>query len=188
MLATAGQLTSIGWESQDTTVIADMGMLTNPVSGGTYDTSSDTSLSPDGLLEPRALKGGGGWTVHPTGWGPGKLASHYQKHNGEWGPGLTEEEYDRIARRLLNSTPDGRRIIGYTRAKAVGGAQIGDIVRYDRVTNTFAVMRSDGTIVTCFRPVAGIIYYEDDVAEFGSWEARFGATTDPIFGPPEREP
>jgi len=80
------------------------------------------------------------------------LDDHFARHGAEWGVGnITKDGYVRRAQTLLSSTPGGN-ILGRTRTN-------GDIVRYNRRTNEFAVGASDGTIRTLFRPQDGIDYF-----------------------------
>ncbi len=51
---------------------------------------------------------------------------------------------------------EGGDILGHTRAN-------GDVLRYNRATNDFAVMANDGTIRTYFRPSGGIAYWNAQV-------------------------
>ncbi|MBV9948536.1 MAG: Hint domain-containing protein [Myxococcales bacterium] len=98
----------------------------------------------------------GAATVTPGNFQPGQLQAHFDKHKGEWPPGLTQQQYLDGARNLLSQFPGGN-VLGFTRAN-------GDVLRYDTATNEFAVMAKDGTIRTYFRPTNGINYWNSQVA------------------------
>ena len=91
-----------------------------------------------------------------TGFKPGELDIHFNKHAGEWGAGnLTKEAYLKRAQDILGREPGGE-ILGHTRAN-------GDILRYNTRTNELAVGAQDGTIRTLFRPKDGLDYWNKQV-------------------------
>lgn len=93
----------------------------------------------------------------PTNFRPGELDRHFKKHGREWGAErLTRDDYLERARSLLAREPGGE-ILGHTRAN-------GDILRYNRKTNEFAVAARDGTIRTLFRPDGGLSYWKRQVS------------------------
>lgn len=75
-----------------------------------------------------------------------KRMDHYVKHKDDFGA-TSPTEYEALAATFLNrplaSNPDIEE-----RCR-----QDGDAVRYDKVTNEFAICKSDGTIVTYYKPM-----------------------------------
>jgi pyocin large subunit-like protein len=76
------------------------------------------------------------------------------KHANEFGS-ITRNAYLQRARTLLGSDVGGD-ISGVVRPN-------GDVLRYNSVTNEFAVGRADGTIRTYFRPIDGVAYWKRQV-------------------------
>lgn len=92
-----------------------------------------------------------GVQTRANGFKSGELEAHHAKHAAEWQPPPTRQQYLARARQLLNE-PATDNILGHQRSN-------GDIMRYNKTTNDFAVMRSDGTIRTLFRPTNGLDYW-----------------------------
>lgn len=82
---------------------------------------------------------------------PGQLDAHYNKHQAEWGGGITKPDYLAKARALLSSTPGGN-ILQKVRPN-------GDVLHYNQSTNEFAAGTGSGIIRTLFRPTGGIGYW-----------------------------
>ncbi len=131
--------------------------------GQTYYSTGDlTSALADALfggVVGAATGGVADWIVRPIarviprGFRPGKLASHFRDHAHEWTPPMPNEgTYLQRAIELLSAPPGN--ILEQVRPN-------GDILRYNPVTNEFAVMASDGTIRTLFRPKTGITYWNN---------------------------
>lgn len=74
----------------------------------------------------------------------GSRADHFQRHGSEFGAS-SEDEYERMAREYLNAEASIS-VLDYIRRGN------GDIIRYNRVSQAFAVMRKDGIIRTFFKP------------------------------------
>lgn len=85
--------------------------------------------------------------------------SHFKDHALEWGP-ISQDGYLMKARSLL-STDVGGDILGGIRKTN------GDLLRYNVVTNEFAVGTADGTIRTIFRPTDKLIYWAKQA--MGMW-------------------
>lgn len=85
-------------------------------------------------------------------------ADHYQRHGAEFGF-TSEVEYERAARDFLN----GPLAVTILRCIRQGN---GDIIRYDTVTQAFAIMRPDGTIKTFYKPKVTWHKYSSNMAYF----------------------
>ncbi|HEV8546461.1 MAG TPA: polymorphic toxin-type HINT domain-containing protein, partial [Candidatus Limnocylindrales bacterium] len=107
--------------------------------------------------------GGGRWLAHNCSpwfleFGPGQLETHFVSHAGEWAGGIaTKEAYLARARSLLSSQPGGT-VEGFIRTN-------GDVLRYNRFTNEFAVASANGTIRTLFRPADGLKYWLKQIGQ-----------------------
>lgn len=73
----------------------------------------------------------------------GKLLDHYARHGGDFGA-KDADEYEKLAGSFLSGPPE-RAVIEKTRKN-------GDKVRYNQLSQEFAIVRSDGTIRTYFKP------------------------------------
>jgi len=69
--------------------------------------------------------------------------AHWKKHGAEFPELRTMEQYAERARRFLNEPPQG----ALTKVRSSG-----EVVVYDRVSNTFGVRAADGTPKTLFKP------------------------------------
>jgi len=74
----------------------------------------------------------------------GDKADHFQRHGREF-PAASEDEYERMAKEFLNAAPSATTVDCIRRGN-------GDMIRFDKVTQAFAVLRSDGVIKTFFKP------------------------------------
>jgi len=74
-----------------------------------------------------------------------KRSDYWYAHCTEFPEIANEAEYERCAADFLNGP------IGPTMVERVRASD-GDIIRYDRATENFAIMRPDGVIRTFFRP------------------------------------
>lgn len=81
-------------------------------------------------------------TTFATSW---KRSDHWYDHHAEFPEIADEVEYERCAAEFLNA-PLGPKMVEGVRSSD------GDTVRYDPVTQNFALMQEDGTIRTFFRP------------------------------------
>lgn len=88
-------------------------------------------------------------TVYTSGFLNSRLqARHFQKHvleKNEFGV-LTEEEYLENADRFVGEPLDANTQVYYRKY----GAEAGDMVRYNSVTNEYGVLSKDGFIITYF--------------------------------------
>lgn len=75
---------------------------------------------------------------------PAELAIHHAKHGADF-MAATDTEYERLAEQFL-LTPFRPGLIECKRKR-------GDIVRYDEITQEFAVLSAVGVIRTYFKPV-----------------------------------
>jgi hypothetical protein len=134
----------------------------NPACGGVC--SGGGLFHTDSFAMP---PGGGSAPVVPTNFATEKLLDeHYNEHAG--GLGITSEgEYLQFARRLLSSPVSGP-ILGFTRAGRAGG-RAGDVVRFNYLTDEFAVMTKTGVIRTYFAPGEGLFYYLDQLEKTGPY-------------------
>ena len=71
-------------------------------------------------------------------------ADHFKLHGEDFGA-TSEFEYEGMAVAFLNAPRDAQIVEGIRRGN-------GDTVRFHRVTQTFAVMRSDGIVKTFYKP------------------------------------
>ncbi|MGR8023362.1 hemagglutinin repeat-containing protein [Burkholderia cenocepacia] len=90
-------------------------------------------------------------------WTPGKpadiainAATHWQKHAAEFPEFQSLNDYLRGTSQFVKDPPAGT--LSFTRSN-------GDVLLYDKSTNTFASMAADGTPRTMFRPTDGIEYW-----------------------------
>jgi pyocin large subunit-like protein len=83
---------------------------------------------------------------------PADLTDHFDKHRGEFGA-LTEADYAALAEAFCCGS------LGAHTEEHVRTTD-GAILRYNRVTNEFGVLGSDGYIKTYFKPSAGRGYYQ----------------------------
>ena len=84
---------------------------------------------------------------------------HFQNHQHEFDPPFTTvEEYETAAMAFL-TTPS-------TSAIMEGVRRNGDIVRYDPLSNEFAICDRDGTILTYFKPTPVVHRERDNVTYF----------------------
>ncbi len=74
-----------------------------------------------------------------------KRSDHWYDHRAEFPEIADEFEYERRAMQFLNGPLDP------TTLECVRASD-GDTIRFDRATETIAIMRSDGKIRTFFRP------------------------------------
>jgi hypothetical protein len=74
-----------------------------------------------------------------------KRSNHWYDHCAEFPEIADEVEYERRAAEFLNAP------LSPTMVECVRSSD-GDTVRYDRVTENFAIMEANGTIRTFFRP------------------------------------
>ena len=74
-----------------------------------------------------------------------KRSDHWYDHYAEFPEIANETEYEQRAAEFLNAP------LSPTMVESVRPSD-GDTIRYDRVTENFAVMRTDGVIRTFFRP------------------------------------
>ena len=111
---------------------------------------------PPPVAATAGVKAPGPASRQPTNFKPGELDIHFNKHAGEWGAGnITKDSYLKRAIDLLGREPGGE-ILGHTRAN-------GDILRYNTITNEFAIGAQDGTIRTLFKPKDGLNYWNKQV-------------------------
>lgn len=75
---------------------------------------------------------------------PNELAIHHAKHRAQF-PGLSAIQYQNLADSFLGR-PASSELLECKRNK-------GDVLRYDTVTEEFAVLSSTGIIRTYFKPV-----------------------------------
>jgi len=85
-------------------------------------------------------------------------ADHFKRHGGDFGAS-SEQAYESLARQFLNGPLGATILEGVRRSN-------GDVIRFDRVTQTFAVMRVDGIIKTFFKPDPGIHGFRSNLRYF----------------------
>jgi filamentous hemagglutinin len=88
-------------------------------------------------------------------------ADHFQRHGGDF-DARTAEEYEKMARDFLNAPLD-------TSAGSVLECvrrSNGDTIRFDTITEAFAIMRSDGIIRTFYKPEVGWHGYRTNLLYF----------------------
>jgi hypothetical protein len=112
--------------------------------GGVGFGGGGTRRSP---FSPRPLL----WTKGKPGNSAQNLIEHFRKHRSDFPEIQNALQYRKRTLDFLNNPPPG------TQTKI---RQNGDILRYDPKTNTFGVMRSDGTPRTMFKPENGTIFWK----------------------------
>jgi pyocin large subunit-like protein len=73
----------------------------------------------------------------------GKLMRHFQDHGSDFGA-VSAAHYEQLAAAFLNRTAT-------TISDCIRPSN-GDIIKYDRVSDEFAVMQNNGTIRTYYKP------------------------------------
>lgn len=85
-------------------------------------------------------------------------ADHFKRHGADFGA-TSEQAYESMARQFLNGPLSVTIVEGVRRSN-------GDVIRFDRVTQAFAVMRADGVIKTFFKPDPWIHGYRSNLMYF----------------------
>ena len=85
------------------------------------------------------------------------MQKHLESHLTEF-PGFTAGDYILRATELLNSSIGGN-ILGFT-------GKTGRVYRYDKSMNDYAVGSKGGRILTLFKPVEGMEFWNRKVNEF----------------------
>lgn len=95
-----------------------------------------------------------GWTSYRGMSEQANIRRHHQQHRDEFSKELRNrenpQEYVNLARNFLDTPPRGT--LTYVRSGRNNPDQAGDIVRYHRESNTFAVKTKDGRIRTMMKP------------------------------------
>jgi pyocin large subunit-like protein len=95
---------------------------------------------------------------------PSDRADHFEKH-GEDFAASSEVQYEQMAIAFLNE-PKSMDILEGTRRSN------GDTIRFDRITQAFAVMGADGIVKTFYKPdpdwhgfVSNLVYFRNECAK-----------------------
>jgi pyocin large subunit-like protein len=100
-----------------------------------------------------------GGRIRATDFLPGKLEEHVTRHKTEFGDGIDEKEYLRLARKFFDK-PVTSDILWFEDVD-------GFLYKYDKKRNEFGICSPDGPIITYFKPTRGINYWYDQREENG---------------------
>jgi pyocin large subunit-like protein len=105
-------------------------------------------------------KGAEGWAsrggrIKATQFLPGELKRHYDDHEHEFNVNLEPDEYETRARNFFDK-PITKDIQWFEDVDGV-------LYKYDKKNREFGMCLPEGAIITYFRPVTGMKYWEDQV-------------------------